>query len=54
MQQIFLSGEQASPTPGVLESTPPAGKHNVLQLTGRVFPPPLISFKADLFRFFVF
>lgn len=54
MQQIFLSGEQASPTPGVLEITPPAGPHNVKQFTRGGLSPPLISFKADLLRFFVF
>ncbi|AZA80090.1 hypothetical protein EG347_22640 [Chryseobacterium sp. G0186] len=54
MQQTFLSGEHASPIPGVLEGTPPEGPHKVKQLTIGGLSPPLISFNAALLRFFVF
>lgn len=54
MQQTFLSGLQASPTPGVLEITPPPGPQRVKQLTIGGLTPPIISFNADLVRFFVF
>ena len=53
MQQIFLSEVQTSPTPGVLEITPPAGPHKILQ-TGKEATPPLTSFISDLLSFFVF
>lgn len=53
MQQVFLSEVQTSPTPGVLEITPPAGPHKILQ-TGKEAIPPLTSFSSDLLSFFVF
>jgi len=37
-----------------LEITPPAGPHKVKQFARGGINPPLISFKADLLRFFVF
>lgn len=53
MQQVFLSEVLTSPTPGVLEITPPAGPHKILQ-TGKEAIPPLTSFSSDLLSFFVF
>jgi hypothetical protein len=54
MQQIVLSGLQASPIPGLLEITPPPGPQSVKQFTTGTLPPPEICFSADLVRFFVF